>query len=329
MPNPTVSDVHVDIPLTNVSVAYIQSQEKFVASRVFPVVPVENQTGKYMKLTRAAFNRSTMAPRAPSTETQGGGFDVDWSNSYNAEVYGLHKNIDDRVRANQTNPFNVDRIAAEYLALQTLLQMEIQWVSKYFASSIWTTDYTGVSSGPSGAQVLQWNNAASTPIEDVQRLCTLVHLASGGFRPNKLTLGRQTFDVLLNHPEFIDRLKSGQTPGGPAMANQRIMAQVFGLDEVLVMDAVQNTAVEGATESNAFIGGKHALLTYAPAEASLEVPSAGYTFAWSGYLGMSMGTRIKSFRMEQIASDRVEIESAYDMKLVGADLGAFISGVVA
>lgn len=329
MPNPTVSDVHVDVPLTNISVAYIQNAKSFVAPQVFPVVPVEQQSNKYMKLTRAAFNRSSMKPRAPSTESQGGGFDVDWSNSYAAEVYSIHKDIDDRVRANQTNPFNVDKHAAEYLALQALLQMEIQWAAQYFTTSVWTTDWAGVSSGPTGSQILQWNSSSSTPIEDIQALCTLVHLASGGFRPNTLTLGRQVFDKLLNHPEFIDRLKAGQTPGGPAMANQFIMAQVFGLDRVLVMDAVQNTTVEGATESNAFIGGKHALLTYSPPTPSLETPSAGYTFAWSGYLGMSLGTRIKSFRMENISSDRVEIESAYDMKVVGADLGAFISAAVA
>jgi hypothetical protein len=41
------------------------------------------------------------------------------------------------------------------------------------------------------------------------------------------------------------------------------------------------------------------------------------------------GNRIRSFRMEQLGADRVEIDMSFDLKLVSADLGAFWSGVVA
>jgi hypothetical protein len=59
-------------------------------------------------------------------------------------------------------------------------------------------------------------------------------------------------------------------------------------------------------------------------------PSAGYTFTWNGYLGgNNKGVRIKNFRMEHIASDRIEGEMTYDMKVVAKDLGVFWSSVVA
>ena len=36
MPNPTRSDVHVNSPLTQVSIAYLQDQAKYVSTQCFP-----------------------------------------------------------------------------------------------------------------------------------------------------------------------------------------------------------------------------------------------------------------------------------------------------
>jgi hypothetical protein len=58
-------------------------------------------------------------------------------------------------------------------------------------------------------------------------------------------------------------------------------------------------------------------------------PSAGYIFDWAGFTGGGQqGQRIKTFRMEQLASDRVEIEAAFDMKRVASDLGVFFNDVL-
>ena len=90
------------------------------------------------------------------------------------------------------------------------------------------------------------------------------------------------------------------------------------------MDAIENTANEGATNVHAFIGGKHALLLYTPATPGLMTPSAGYTFTWTGLLGGgALGTRISRMRVELRKADRVEIEMAFDQKQVAADLGYF------
>ena len=48
MPSPTPRDVHVDAALTNISIAYKQSDDAFVAEKVFPVVPVGKQSGTQM-----------------------------------------------------------------------------------------------------------------------------------------------------------------------------------------------------------------------------------------------------------------------------------------
>ena len=94
---------------------------------------------------------------------------------------------------------------------------------------------------------------------------------------------------------------------------------------------IDDARAQDAAASYDFISNsKSVLLAYAPAGPSLMTPSAGYTFTWSGYLGGNAeGIKIKRFRMEMIASDRVEAEMTYDMKVVSKDLGTFAKDVVA
>lgn len=44
MPILTPSDVHIDKPLTNLTLAYVQDQSMFIADKVFPVVGVQSQS---------------------------------------------------------------------------------------------------------------------------------------------------------------------------------------------------------------------------------------------------------------------------------------------
>lgn len=328
---PTPSDVHVNTTLTNVSLAFFQRADAFVADRVFPNVPVSKQSNLYRTYDRGFFNRNEMKKRAPGTESAGIGYETDTA-SYSCDVWAIHHDIDDQVRANADSEISVDRNATNLVSHQALLQKEVNWVSKYFTTSVWTNDRTGVSSGPvAGTSVLQWNDANSTPIEDIADAKRTI-LESTGFEPNKLVLGRTVYDKLKNHPDIVDRIKysGGVGNGNPAKVNLVTMAILFEVEEILVMNAIQNTAQEGESNVHSFIGGKHALLTYAAMSPGLEVPTGGYTFSWTGYIGASdMGSRIMRFRMNHLKSDRVELEMAFDQKLVAADLGYFFSGVVA
>lgn len=331
MAQPTMYDVHVNRPLTNISIAYQQDFASFVAGKVFPKVPVAKQSDRYFVYQRGNAIRDAMQIRAAGTESAGTGFTIDSTPTYFADVRALHHDIPDMIRANSDQPLNPDADATRFLTQLSWISMEKVFVSKYFTTSIWSnTDQTGVASAPAANQYLQWNNSASTPIEDIRGQMTIVQLASGGFRPNKFVMGRQVADKLYDHPDIIDRVKAGQTPGAPAMGNDEALAKILGLDEVLVMDAVENTANESATDSNAFIGGKSALLVYAAPSPGLMVPSAGYTFTWTGWFGAEeAGTRMKTFRMENLESTRVEIQSAYDLKTVGTDMGVFFATAVA
>jgi Phage major capsid protein E len=332
MTQPTPGDVHVNMPLTNISIAYLQQAKNFIADQVFPSIPVEKQSDRYYTYDRGYFNRDEMAVRAPGSESKGGDFTVDNTPTYFAPVYAFHHDIDDQRRQNSDSVLQPDREATELCTHKALIRRERQWVTNYFGTGIWTSERAGVASAPSGTQFLRWDVGGSTPVEDIRAGITSV-LSTTGYEPNVLVLGKAVYDKLIDHAEIVDRVKYNQVigpaPSGVARVDTQALANLFGLDRVLVMKSIYNTAAEGQTNSHSFIGGKNALLAYAPPNPGLMVPSAGYTFSWTGYLGAgAAGQRIKRFRMEWLSSDRIEIEMAFDTKLISADLGAFFLNAI-
>jgi len=339
---PSRSDVHVNRPLTNISIAYLQDASRFVAGQVFPQVSVSKQSDAYFTYDRGEFNRDEMEERLPGTESAGGTYEIG-NETYYARTRAYHRDVPDQIRANADDPISLDREATDFVTQKGLLKREVTWSSAYFTASnpgdTWTFDADGVASGATAAasfdptnasnnDKLHWNDASSTPIEDIRQGKRYV-LEATGFSPNTLTLGQAVYDALVDHPDIVGRIDRGQTAGA-ARANLVTLADLFEVDKVLIMSAVQNTAKQGQAAVHSFIGGKHALLSYAPATPGIMTPSAGYTFNWTGLVGSgNEGMRIKRFRMDHLESDRIEIDMSYDQKKVSADLGYFFGGIVA
>lgn len=320
-------DVYVSSILTNLSLAQNQELEGFVADKVFPVIPVSKQAGKYYTYDNADFNRDEMKKRAPATESKGGSYNISQDN-YFADVWAFHHDIDDQIRGNADDSINLDSNATAYLTLKAKLRQEVDWAATYFTTGVWGTDITGQAGVSDSTHDQYWNLSASTPITDIRTHVRAI-LQATGVRPNTLVLGAAVADTLYDNPSIVDRIKYNNGGKMPAMVDTSDLEALFKIPRVMIMSGVQNTAAEGAAVNNQFIGGKSALLTYSPLAPGLMTPSAGYTFAWNGFLGANAaGGRIKKFRMEALESDRVEIESAWDQKLTAATLGLFMSNVI-
>ena len=330
MPQPTLSDVHVNAPLTNISIAFMQDATMFVADQVFPTVSVAKQSDRYYTYDRGMFNRDEAEKRALATESAGGGYTVDSTPTYFCEEYAYHKDVPDQVRKNADTALNPDRESSMFVTQILMIRKEKVFVTNYMTGGIWTNDYDGVSGVPSTNETRQWSDYTnSTPITDVKDAATTIQ-KSTGFRPNVLVMGQEVWDKLSEHPEIVDRIKYGQTPGSPAIVTKQAVAALMEIDRIVVAGAIENTANEGATNAHDFIIGKKALLAYATPTPGLMTPSAGYTFSWSEFFGsQGSGARILKYRMDPIKSDRIEGEMCFDLKLVAADLGFFWDTIVA
>lgn len=325
MPQPNINSVHIDAILTNISVAYLQKAENFIADKVFPIVPVEKKSDKYFVYTKNDWFRDEAQRRADATESAGSGYNLT-TDTYSADVFAFHKDVGDQTIANADAPLNPLREATEFVTNRMLLRKELQFVTDFFTTGVWSEDVTGVSGTPSSGETKQWSDyTSSDPIDDIEEAKSEV-LSQTGMEPNTLVLGYEVFRQLKNHPDLVDRIKytSSQT------ITEDMLARMFDLDRVLVAKSVRATNKEGAAEAYSFAYGKAALLAYVAPSPGLLTPSAGYTFSWtgvSGGIGATIG--VSSFRMDSLKAERVEAEMSFDNKVISADLGYFWDTIVA
>jgi hypothetical protein len=330
MPQPTQGDVHVNAPLTNISVAFIQNQTDFIASTVFPNIPVLKQSDRYFTYPKEYWFRTEAALRGVSAESAGSGYAIDNTPSYYCDVWAVHKDVDDQIRANTDNPLDADRDSTLFVTQQLLLKRDLDWAASYFVTGIWGQDTAGDASSPSWpAGTYFWDDYTNgDPMIDIAKASTAMQKQTG-FRPNVLVLGPEVYTALRNHPKVLDRIKYTQR----GIVTTELLAALFDVDRIVVANAVKNTGTEGQTQTAAnysFVFGKSALLLYSNPTPSILTPSAGYTFTWTGLFGgLGMGMRINRFRLEWLKSDRVEGEMSYNMKVIAPELGWYFDSVVA
>lgn len=319
MPNPTVSSVHVDSLLTDISVAFVQSSTNYVATRVFPVVPVEKKTDIIPQLSRADFLRSELTARAPGSPYNRIGYRTDNTLTYACQEYGGEHAIDDQERANESGSYSADTDTAIFLTQQALIRLEKDWSSVFFSTGVWT----GSSDGGdlvSGTDFTAWSNAASTPIEDIHDANLRIQRGSG-FLANKLVVGLQSWYDLKNHPDVVDRYKHVSSES----ITTGMVARLLDLDEVLVTSAVENTAHEGVAVSASHINtADRAVLVYAAPNPGLRQPSGGYTFGWNRLVpfGANGGMVTERYRDDSINSDIIRVRGAWANKVINSFLGA-------
>jgi hypothetical protein len=328
MPQPTPGDVHVSAALTDISVAYMQSADAYIADKVFPVVPVIHQADKYYIFSKADFFRDEAQKRADATESAGGGFNLS-TDAYSADVWAFHKDIGDQVRANADPALDIEVASSEFCTQRLLIRRDRLFVANYLTTGIWGTDVTGVPTSPGAGQTVQWNDDVnSDPISDIAN-AKVAMLLNTGMEPNKLTLSYPVYQALIKHPLIVDRIKYTSMPTARSVT-KALLAEMFDISELIVSKAVYNAGQEGTAAQMTWIMGKSALLSYSPPSAGLMIPSAGYIFGWSGYTGLNdIGIRTSSWYEQKIKATRVETEMSFDMHLTGADLGYFFASIVA
>lgn len=321
---PTPGDAHVNQLLTNLSVAYLQGQDKFVASKIFPVVKSTKQSNRYTVYNKGDILRNEATVRAPGAESAGTEYRVDTTPNFFCDPVAIHMDVDWDESDNADAPMSPERDAAEILVDKILMKREKDFVESYFQDGVWDVDWDGVSGTPGSDEFKQWDASSSTPVADVENARNEIH-DNTGLDANVLVLGRSVFSALKSNSDILDRIKYTQR----GLVTKEILASVFEVDEVIVPGAVENTAAVGATDSIANLWGKHALLAYRAPRPSLMRPSAGYIFTWTGRRGAGAeGLITRRIEVPLRKATRIENEMAYDMKVVASDCGAFLEDAV-
>jgi hypothetical protein len=313
----TSKDVHVDQLLTNVSIGY--SNAGYIADQIFPVVPVDKQSDKYLTYDKSHWFRNEAKIRATGTKSERGGWNYS-SDTYFCDRFSYGHEIYDEERNNADNAFQLDSDAAEFATDKILMQREVAFAGNFFTTSVWGTDKVGAT------DFTRWSDyAGSTPLVDVSDWMDTIE-ASIGREANRLVMGKQVWTKLKWHPDLIDTIKYTQR----AQMGLDLAATLLEVERILVGRAIYTTSPEGTAEASVSysrIWGKHALLIYVPNTPSLRQPAAGYTFTWQR---VPQSLRyIKRMRDEEREADIIEANAYYDHKVTGAAAGLFGSTVIA
>jgi hypothetical protein len=320
---PGSGDRHVNAMLTQLSIAYVN--EMYIAERIFPLVPVNKQSDIVPKYDQSHWFRDEAKLLNSVEAPPAGGYEVDTSDTYFCKGYGIGHLIPDDDRENVDNPFDADQDGVAWLGDRMLMRKERHFVSNFFATSKWgNTDQVGTT------HFTKWSTyATSTPIETIRTQKRTIRRAIAR-NPNKLVLGDLVWDRLEDHPDMLERIKYGASQGSPAMVTPNLVAQLLGLDEVLVGTSIYTADEEGTAEASVAYSvnwDDDALLLYVPSRPSLRNPAAGYTFVWRTALG---GPRYIRSRREPLGerADLLEMFENWDMKMTASKAGLFMSDAV-
>lgn len=321
------------IYLTNVCLSYFQNAAGYVARKVFPIVPVPISSAHFYEFDKGDLSRDNVA-RKPEFGRVSPGIYGKREKFYHCEVDQVITGIDqistlDFQRTNAPAVIDPRRVKVRWVAEQMNIHLDRVWAGKYFNPASWTHVYTGVNTGtPGDSQFWCFDSANSDPVTFFSRLRNRMIL-SGLREPNKMVLGANAFVALTNNPSILERIKYQGSEANPANVTENVLAQLFGLDEIVVAKSVYNAAPCGAPDDIRFICDPNdALLTYTTSTPSIDEPSAGYTFTWD-MLGNGQYTSVQQYLGEGgTHTEFIEGLLCTDPEITSADLGVFLRGAV-
>ena len=314
MAQPTSNSLQVVDPvLTNMFLAYMQADSRFIANRVAPAVSVDFMSATYYYLTKKYWFMREAKKRAPGNPVNRGGYGVE-STTLTTMQYALGHTIPRENRANNQTPLSLEKAGLQWLAQQQLINREIDFASVFMASS-W---------GTNNSSATKWSDyAASDPVSAVKTAKRTISQATG-FKPNQMVMGEIVDDKLSNHPDILDRLSGSITK--TAATVEAAMAAIFGVNEYIVSEAIYDSANESQTAVMVPIIDDDCLVVYTNPGADMMTASGGKTFYWQpgGGLGVIEPMWFDNFTK----SDVIDSFQQFVHKITASDAGYFFSDIV-
>ena len=312
---PTVNDVQaVDPVLTNMLIGYMQADDRFVAGRVFPAVPVEKDSGTYYIMTKKYFFFDDLKQRAPGTDFGQLGFGVSTS-TYTTLQWAGEIPLADEVRANSQLPMDLESAAVRRLSQASMIRKEVAFAADFMVTSKWANEDNN--------STTDWDDfSAGDPAGDVLTAKRTVSNATGN-DPNTMVVGYEVHDALARHPDILDRIK--YTRLATLGEIEGLIGPALGVADYMVAKATYSNTNENASFSATAIIGDDALVAYVDPSAGVFGATAGKTFVWGP--GGGEGT-IYTRRADEKHANMAQHKEQWDQVITASDLGYLFLDVV-
>lgn len=293
-------------------------QAGFIAPALMPYKNVTQQKASYPKIpVEAMFKTPDTLKRAPRANYARDDYEFD-TGTYECVDYGFEDLLDDTEKALYASYFDAEEISTQRAMNKVLLSQEVRTADMLMNTANITTNQ---------AATAVWSDAANaTPRKDVMTLKTKMR-TNRGIIPNVMALAKSLFDELLLTNEIKDAFKyTNPIEIGGEEAQRRIMAQYFGVDKVLVGNAIKDTAKKGKAASLSDIWSTIlvGLFRVATSDNMLD-PVIGRTFLWTGDSPDALV--VEQYREESKRSDVFRARQNVDEAFIFTGAGGLITGV--
>jgi hypothetical protein len=308
MPNPQPSDVHVDGLLTNVAVEY--KNQAMIGRLLFPKCPVTKSSDKYAVFGTEEFNIEANNLRAPGDPSQEVDFTLS-TDSFSCKAHAEKIPLPDETVKMADNPINPRVRFTNKLMRKMLLDEEYALAAQVQSGTYMTQNVTL-------AGVNQWSDKVNSDPEANVDTAKAAILLGTSMDANTIAMGYQVWQQLKAHPDLKDVIKYSQK----GILTQELVAEFFGVDQVIVGKCLYNTAKEGQTRSLSYVWGKNLIVAYVEPNPSPDNPTLGYTF-------MDIDHEVTVWRDEDRKSTMIRCEYSAHQKIVDAKAGYLIINAVA
>jgi len=333
---PVISSVVVRGALQNVSTLYRNAE--YVADSVFPLINGLNYQTKVAKYNKQPWFTNAAKIRAPGTTAPR----VDWSLSYQnldpVEIAAGGVVVDELFFASQ-QPGNapIQPIQDTILLVSDKLDLyrEVLVANSILGGTTVFADGTAGGSVPTNGagswlEVGASDSTTSNFIKDILTAKFNIQQKTG-IDPNSLLMDYATFYNLLMNEPTLQRIKFSQKEAGnPAIVTPNVLAQMLGIENVIVGKAITSPSKDNVStvnspvmksiwDSQANPGKGMAFLFYRPAAAGLKQLSVGYQYrvAYDG----NTWRRLISYREEWNHQTVYEASEWIEVVPVQADVG--------
>lgn len=318
--------------LSNMALAYYQNAANYFAKAIFPICPVDLSSDNYYKFSKEDLLRDDWQRKPAYGKVQPAVLSES-TDTYNCKVDQMIMGIDqirqtDLQRRQGPSIRDPRQQRTKAIAEKANIHQDVLFANDFFKAGVWNDEWEGVASSVSGKQFIKFSDDNSEPIKFIDQRKTDMQKSTGR-TPNRLALGANVFNALKEHPAILERVKYGGSTANPASVTEKVLAELFGVEKLVVLQSIQNKAAYGEAGNMGFIGDPDAfLLAYATNSPAVDEPSAGYIFTWD-MLGNGQMLPILNYDGEPgTHSEYVEGLMACDMKKTADDLAMFFKSAV-
>jgi hypothetical protein len=223
------------------------NRKGFIGLQVLPAIGVMYQQAKFLRVKIA----SVLGPIEDTHRNPDGTYkrsDFEWDqDSYLCEEHGVEETLDDALLKIYPE-IRAEQIKVERAINRVLQALEQEIAAAVFNTTTWTgSAYTLAAGVVGGSSALPWSTKASAiPIQDIDGAIEKVK-ANCGVKPNALVVTDYGLRKLKRTDQIENLLKYSGHDDPKDLGSTAGLAELFGLEKIIVADGFYNANSMGAT----------------------------------------------------------------------------------